>query len=105
MTIGALTSPRPALAVGFLASLSWVALSAQGLLDAVPLPSEIKLLIGVCTPVLVVSALLYRTALFTDIRHARRVVSVVGVAIALLVAAFNLLLLLSVVLFAFTGIP
>ena len=101
MTIGVLVNPRPALAVSFMACLAWVVLCAQGVLDAAPLPPEVKVLIGVAIPVVGVSALLYRADLFSELRRARRIVNVLGLALALLVTSFGLLLTLTVILFAF----
>ena len=71
------------------------------MLDAVPLPSEMEMLFSLATPLLGVSALLYRTGLFEHLRNARRVANAVGLALALLILAFSTLLILSVTLFAF----
>jgi len=91
---------RPRLAVAFLVCLVWLVLLALGAFERVPLPVEVKALIGFLAPLAVAAALLYRTALFREMKQSRRVVNLVGVALALLVCSGALLLMLSLLLFA-----
>ena len=92
---------RPSLAVAFLVCLLWLVLLAAGAFARLTLPSEVKVLLGIFTPLLAAIAILYRTPLFREMRESRRLANLFGVALALLICSGALLLALSLMLFAF----
>lgn len=93
-------SYRSTLAVAFLTCLLWWVFLAYGAFEGLALPVQVKALIGLFTPLALATLLLYRTALFREMRRGRRFVNLVGVAVALCVCTGAILLTLALVLFA-----
>ena len=92
---------RPALGVAFLVCLLCLVLLFSGAFERMRLALEVKALIGFLTPLSAAIAILYRTPLFREMRQRRRLVNLVGVALALLICAGVLLLAFGLLLFAF----
>jgi hypothetical protein len=99
MHLPASNAYRPALAVAFLICLAWLSLLALGTFEHVPVPPEAKFFLGFLFPLTAATALLYRSALFGEMKQNRRILNLAGVALALLICAGALVLALSLLLF------
>jgi hypothetical protein len=96
----ALNTYRPHLAAAFLVCLLWLLLLFSEVFHRIALPLEVKAVIGVFPPLMASIIIMYGTPLFREMRQIRRVVHLLGVALAMLICAGDLLLTLSLVLLA-----
>jgi hypothetical protein len=92
---------RPSLLVAFLVCFLWVVSLPFGFFERLPLPEEVKVLLGLVIPLTAVVAILYRTVLFREVGPAVRLLKLFGLALAVLICAGALLAAFSVLLFAF----
>jgi hypothetical protein len=94
---------RPSLALAYLACVAWLALLlTSDPFGRLPLPSYIKNVLGLFTPLCASILILSRTVLFREMSRMRRMINLFGIAFALFVCAIALLLLIALLPF---GLP
>ena len=101
MQLSASQTSRPSLVIAFFVCFLWVVSLPLGLFEQLPLPEEVKVLLGLLIPLAAAVAILYRTALFRDVGPAARLLKLLGLALAVLVCAVALLGTFCILLFAF----
>jgi len=92
---------RSALALAFFTCFLWMLFVSSGWFAELPLPPELSFMVGLFTPLLATTAILYPTVLFRARRPALRMVMLFSFGFVLLIVAFILLAAFGVILFAF----
>ena len=95
------SSYRPVLALAFFACFLWLLFVSSSWFEGPSLSSEASVLVGIFTPLVAATAIVYPSVLFRDRPPALRMVMLFSFSFVLLVLAVALLMLFFVALFAF----
>jgi hypothetical protein len=96
----ALPAHRPRVFLAFLACFVWLVISTTGVLDWIPLPSDMRLLLGLFIPILSAMAILYPSDLFRKPQPSLRIGFLFLFSVVVLFCAFMLMSAFAVFLFA-----
>lgn len=91
---------RPRVFLAFLACFVWLVVSAIGTFDKVPLPSDVRFLLGHFIPILAAMAILYPSDLFRKRRPALRIGFLFLFSLVVLFCVFMLVGAFAILLFA-----